>query len=265
MDLYMSSNIADTLATLALTANATDSYPLYIVVGVAPCILWLLFYLFQDRHPEPKKEILAVFLLGALMTAPAVALEKLLIPIVQGAGLDPLLTILAVNIVAVAFVEEFFKYFAVWLKEQVINHNYQLDEPVDFVIYMVVSALGFAAVENLLFLLMPDTSPLIARSLVRSATAILLHTLTSGILGYYMAMTFCHRERRTSLLAVGFVVISCLHGLYNFSIMESETNLEFLLVTLSILLFMACTLYIQFQQLLRMKSVCDMKTGPKHK
>jgi len=180
-------------------------------------------------------------------------------------GIRSPFTILAIDIFAVAFVEEFFKYAAVWFKEQAINHNYQLDEPADFVIYMVVSALGFAAVENLLFLLMPDTSPLIARSLVRAGTAILLHTLTSGMLGYYMAMTFCHRERRTSILVSGFVIVSCLHGLYNFSIMKSETNLEFLLATLSILLFMACTLYIQFQHLLRMKSVCDMKSRPKRK
>ncbi len=258
-------SFVDTLASVALTPNATDSYPLYFIIGIAPCVLWLLFYLFQDRHQEPKKEILAVFLLGAAMTAPAVALEKLLIPVIQNAGFDPLFTILAIDIFAVAFVEEFFKYAAVWFKEQAINHNYQLDEPADFVIYMVVSALGFAAVENLLFLLMPDTSPLIARSLVRAGTAILLHTLTSGMLGYYMAMTFCHRERRASILVSGFVIVSCLHGLYNFSIMKSETNLEFLLATLSILLFMACTLYIQFQHLLRMKSVCDMKSRPKRK
>lgn len=261
----MDSNLFDSLASLALTSNATDSYPLYFVIGIAPCILWLLFYLFQDRHPEPKKEILTVFLLGAVMTAPAVTLEKLLIPVIQNLELNPLLTALVIDIFVVAFVEEFFKYTAVWLKEQAINHSYELDEPVDFVIYMVVSALGFAAVENLLFLLMPDTSPLIARSLVRSGTAILLHTLTSGILGYYMAMTFCHRERRSGILLSGFAIISCLHGLYNFSIMKSETNLEFLLVTLAILLFMACTLYVQFQHLSRMKSVCDMKIRPKRK
>lgn len=261
----MNSNIFDSLAALALTSSANDSYFLYLVVGVVPCLLWLFFYLFQDRHPEPKREIISVFLLGALMTAPAIVLEKFMIPVFKNAGLDPLLTILAVDIIAIAFVEEFFKYSAVWLKEEVISHSYHLDEPVDFVIYMVVAALGFAMVENLLFLLVPDTNPLIVRSLVRSGTAILLHTLTSGILGYYMAMTFCHRERRMGLLATGFIIISCLHGLYNFSIMKSDTNLEFLLVTLAILLFMACTLYIQFQHLLRMKSVCDMKIRPKQK
>ena len=261
----MDSNIADTLAALVMTSNASDSYLLYLVIGVAPCLLWLLFYLFQDHHPEPKKEILSVFFLGAAMTLPAVLVERQLIPLFKDMGLDPLTTILLINIVAVAFVEEFFKYAAVWLKEQSISHNYHLDEPVDFVIYMVVSALGFAAIENLLFLLMDDPSPLITRSLVRSGTAILLHTLASGILGYYMAMTFCHQERRLKLLATGFIVISCLHGLYNFSIIKSEANLEFLLVTLSILLFMACTLYVQFQHLLRMKSVCDMKIGPKRK
>jgi len=261
----MTASITDALATLVTFSNATDSPLLYLIVGVAPCFLWLLFYLFQDHHPEPKKEILSVFILGAAMTWPAVWLEKALIIGFNGFELPPFITILAIDIIAVGLVEEFFKYAAVWTKEQVINENYQLDEPVDFVIYMVVSALGFATVENLLFLLMPDTSPLLTRSLVRSLTAVLLHTLTSGILGYYMAMTFCHRERKISLLVTGFAIISFLHGLYNFSIMKSETNLEFLLVALAIIFFMACTLYLQFQHLSRMKSVCDMKISPKRR
>jgi len=259
----MAASLAETFASFTTISSAADSPPLYLIVGVAPCLLWLLFYLFQDHHPEPKREILSVFFLGAAMTVPAIWMEKFLIDSFNGFGLPALATILLIDIVAVALVEEFFKYAAVWIKEQEINQNYQLDEPVDFVIYMVVAALGFAMVENLLFLLRPDISPLFARSLVRSLTAILLHTLTSGILGYYMAMTFCHRERKLSLLATGFIIISFLHGLYNFSIMKSETEMGFLLVALGIIFFMACTLYLQFQHLSKMKSVCDMKISAK--
>ncbi len=248
-----------------LTASDPSQHPLlYLAVGVVPCILWLIFYLFQDRHPEPKREIISVFILGAAMTWPAVWMEKTLIGGFNSLGWPAFITILAVDVIAVALVEEFFKYAAVWMKEQAINQNYQLDEPVDFVIYMVVSALGFAMVENLLFLLMPDSTPLIARSLVRSLTAILLHTLCSGILGYYMAMTFCHRERKMRLLATGFAIVSFLHGFYNFFIMKSETEIEFLLGALGIIFLMACVLYLKFQRLSKMKSVCDMKISRKN-
>lgn len=272
MDFVFSPSVI--LPALASLPNAVGSFSVYFLAGIAPCVLWLFFYLKRDRHPEPKKEIVAVFALGALMTAPAVGIEIMLINFIAGLGLPAYVSVILSNVIAIAFVEEFAKYAAVWLKEQAINQNHYLDEPVDFVIYMVVSALGFAAVENFLFLL-PTVSEqlagsatllevdgaayLMSLSLFRSMSAILLHTLCSGIVGYYMALAFCHRERKLGLLATAFFTVSCLHGLYNFSIMESAANLPLLAIPLLILLVLAIVLYIQFQKLLEMKSVCNMR------
>jgi len=265
---------SEIMPMLACLPNAVGSFSVYFLAGIAPCLLWLVFYLRRDRHPEPKKEIVAVFALGAFMITPAVGIEILLINAISALGLPLLVSVILSNVVAIAFVEEFAKYAAVWLKEQAINQNHYLDEPVDFVIYMVVSALGFAAVENLLFLLpevgkqlagsatllqVDGAAYLVLLSLSRSMSVILLHTLCSGIVGYYMALAFCHRERKTGLLAAAFFTVSCLHGLYNFSIMESANDLRFLAIPLLILAALAFTLYVQFHQLLKMKSVCSMR------
>ena len=273
-------NFDTAMLALADVSAAVGSLAVYFAAAVLPCFLWLLFYLRRDRHPEPKKEIVWVFALGALVTAPAVAMEVFLINIVNSFGLPEIFSILASNIVAVAFIEEFAKYFAVWVKEQAAEQNRNLDEPVDFVIYMIVAALGFAAVENLLFLLpavqeqlvgstallQPNGAAfLISLSLFRSMSAILLHTLCSGVVGYHMAMAFCRREKKVGILAAGFVIASCLHGLYNFSIMESEENLMFLFVPLAIILLLALALYIQFQKLLKTKSVCNIKISERRK
>lgn len=262
------------LPALASVSNAVGSFSVYFIVGVLPCLLWLAFYLWNDRHPEPKKEIVLVFALGAFMTVPAVFTEIFLINAVNSLGLPQYASLIIANVIAVAFIEEFAKYFAVWLREQAADQNRNLDEPVDFVIYMVVSALGFAAVENLLFLLPTvqeqllgsatllnavGAASLIKLSLYRSLSAILLHTLCSGVIGYHMAMAFCHRESKIGILVTGFIIVSCLHGLYNFSIMESASNMSYLVVPLIIITFLAFTLYAQFQTLLRMKSVCAMR------
>ena len=129
---------------------------IYFVVAITPIIVWLLIYIRQDKHPEPKHEIFAVFLMGALITAPAVYIELFLTYDCAGMGagcvpglfyrlgLPNLLALILSGIVGIAFVEEFSKYLVVWLKEQAIGNNSQLDEPIDFVIYMVVAALGFS-------------------------------------------------------------------------------------------------------------------------
>ena len=254
VDIFGFSSILFALASLS---EAVGSVLFYFIIGITPCVLWLIFYLFQDRHPEPKKEILAVFALGAAMTVPATAIELFLENMAIEIGLTGIAATIIFNVVGVAMVEEFFKYEAFWRREQAINRNRYLDEPPDFVIYMIAAAMGFAAVENILYLLMESPDPLVMRLFFRAITAIFLHTLCSGLLGYYMAMAFSQVEKRGRLIATGFVMVSCLHGLYNFSIIESKYNSIFLFVPLAILFFMAIALYARYQSLLRMKSVCE--------
>jgi len=264
-------DINGALAALAWFSQAAGSLAVYLIAGVLPCFLWLLFYLARDKNPEPRQEIAKVFFLGALITAPAVGLQIFLINAINSLGLPEIIALLLANILAIAFIEEYAKYFAVWVREQAAQQNHHLDEPVDFVIYMVVAALGFAAVENLLFLLpavqdifftgnellrAESAMFLVSLSLFRSLTAILLHTLCSGVMGYYMAMAFCRKKRQSGILARGFIIVSVLHGLYNFSIMKSEENSLLLFVPLFIIFALAIALYRCFNRLLKMKSVC---------
>jgi len=236
------------------------SYLLYILFGFFPSIAWLLFYLKADVHPEPKKEILAVFFFGALATIPAIILEVFLVDLFNKLPLSPLATALLVNVIGVALIEELVKYGAVWLKEQKLNQNSQLDEPVDLVIYMIVSALGFAAIENLLFLLpIIQINLAIMTSLFRALSAILLHTLCSGTIGYYLALSFCDPKRKKRLFLKGILIASSLHGLYNLFIIKSESNVAYLYIPLLILTGLAVFLYRDFKKLKKMGSVCKIK------
>lgn len=239
------------------------SYLLYILFGFFPSIAWLLFYLKADVHPEPKKEILAVFFFGALATVPAIIFEVVLVDLFNNLKLPIMATAILVNVIGVALIEELVKYGAFWLKEQEINRNSQLDEPVDPVIYMIVSALGFAAIENLLFLLpIIQMNLAIMTSLFRALSAILLHTLCSGTIGYYLALSFCNPLKRKRLVFKGILIASSLHGLYNLFIIksgESETSVAYLYVPLLILTGLAISLYKDFKKLKKMGSVCKIK------
>lgn len=258
-------------AALALPRSLGFEF-IYLIVGVLPCLVWLWIYLRQDRHPEPKRELLSVFLMGAFVTAPAVYIELFLTYDCAGMGsicvpglfyrlgLPALLVMIIAAIIGVAFIEESAKYAVVWLKEQAIGSNSQLDEPIDFVVYMITAAMGFAAAENLLYLLKyNDIQAVFGASLIRSATAILVHALCSGILGYYMAMTFCHRDKKIRYLVGGIALVSVLHGLYDLSIIGSGDNPEFLLLVLGSIVAMGYVFCVKLQDLKKMKSVCSMK------
>ena len=125
------------------------SYPLYIIFGVIPSIIWLLFYLKKDVHPESNRMVLKIFFMGMLVAVPAVFLEIGIFKTFDAFNLPPLLLAILNTFVGVALVEELLKYLVV--RNQVLSHK-EYDEPIDAMLYMIIAALGFAALENILIL-----------------------------------------------------------------------------------------------------------------
>jgi len=125
-----------------------------------------------------------------------------------------------------AFVEEFMKYLVV--REKVLK-NPEFDEPTDAMLYMIIAALGFAALENILALL-PDENPLLLSEAIKISAfrfvgATLLHALASGIVGYYLAVAFFEAKKHLRLVVQGLTIATLLHALFNLLIMRIGENL----------------------------------------
>lgn len=232
------------------------SYPLYIFFGLAPSIIWLLFYLRKDVHPESAGMILKVFFFGFLAAFPVVLIEMGISETVNGLRLDStfILAILKVFI-GVAFIEEFVKYLVV--RGEAFK-SLEFDEPIDAVLYMIIAALGFAAAENVLILFSLGPKFLLGEvfsiSVLRFVGATFLHALCSGTLGFFLAMSFYESKKRGRIFVLGMGFVTLLHGLYNFSIMEAEGKLSFLLPVI-IILGLAVFLTLAFKRLKNLKSV----------
>src|SRR4051812_3107455 len=111
---------------------------LFIIIlgGVLPALVWLVFWLLEDRcQPEPKRFIFLCFVGGMIMVLPALYLERLLIPVASGTTL----------ILGGAVIEELLKFAAAALLALRFASS---AEPLDAVIYLVTAALGFSAMEN---------------------------------------------------------------------------------------------------------------------
>ena len=234
------------------------TYPIYIIFGVLPSIIWLLFYLRKDIHPESNRMILKIFFYGMLVAFPAILFETGLLQEIRGFDLSPLIISVLSVFVGVAVVEELLKYFVV--KEKVLN-NAEFDEPIDTVLYMIIAALGFAAAENILILfslgpafLLGET---ISLTIFRFLGATFLHVLASGILGYFLAMSIYQTKYRGRLLLLGLTVAVLLHGTYNFSIIKMGGEASFF-IPLIILITSAIFLTAAFKKLKKLKSVCKI-------
>lgn len=236
------------------------SYPIYIFFGLAPSVIWLLFFLRKDSHPESNSTILKVFFWGMLAAIPTALIELGIAEELQKFNLPPAFARLIYIFVGIALVEEIFKYLVVNKK---ILRNPEFDEPIDIMLYMIISALGFAALENLL-ILFPLSHPFqfletFAVSSFRFVGATFLHALSSGLLGYFLAISFFEPKNRTKLFFKGLLAATFLHGLYNLSIMEIGSGFKFA-IPIVVLIGLVIVISLSFKKVERMKSICNLAT-----
>lgn len=235
------------------------NYFLLLFFGLAPSLLWLLYFLRKDVHPEDNRQVLRIFLFGFVAVAPA-ALVQLGFLDLLGPLKGSLLGNIIILFLGVALTEEVFKYWVV--RDKILNTS-EIDEPTDLPLFLIISALGFAAAENLLLIAGPPLfafSPLktLAVTLYRGLSAIFLHALASGTLGLFLAAGFYRPREKNKLLIEGLVLAVFLHGLYDFSIMEVEGAIRFVIPFL-ILLNLALVLSIGFKKLRELKSICQVE------
>jgi len=235
---------------------------IYLIFGIMPSLIWLAYYLRKDPHPEPQKMIIKIFLWGSLITLPVFFIQIGFKNALDSFNINYLLGNLIYWFLIIATTEELFKYLVVKIKAV---GTPDFDEPVDAIIYMVIAALGFAAVENTLYLFSPigdlSFNQLLDRTLVitfiRSIGATFLHTLCSAVIGYSLALSFCQIKTRKISVAMGIFVAALLHGLYNFSIMTLEGSIRFY-IPLAIILTLALIVFSGIEKLKRMKSICKV-------
>ncbi len=242
---------------------------LYVAFGILPSLAWLFYYLQKDLHPEPKRMIIKIFILGALITIPTLLAQIGLMKLLTMAKLTgflqipPLLTNILVWFFVVALTEEVFKYVVIRFS---IMKSAELDEPLDIMLYMVVAALGFAAAENILYLFSPITTGLsfgavvkttIIISFIRFIGATFLHTLCSALVGYCLALASVKMRHGKRLVVLGLVLATCLHGLYDFSIMTlvGPWNILFPMATIGLL---AAFIVYDFDEIKKVKSICKI-------
>lgn len=215
------------------------------LLGIVPAFLWLWFWLKEDNeHPEPRSFILLTFFYGAL-SVPFALIFQLVFNKIFGVSttqaVSTLPFIYAFAVVCIwAGIEEFVKYKAAWhggLKKTIV------DEAVDVPIYMISAALGFAALENTLFLISPlldgNLGEIIMTTKLRFVGATLVHIASSALIGIFTGYSlFFMKSMRRRYLFTGFMLATVLHALFNLFIIKSSQNsfVGFLLIWLFIVL-----------------------------
>lgn len=203
--------------------------------GMLPALFWLWFWLREDKKkPEPTGLIIRTFVAGMIVVPLVLPLQKLALGLFEGASL----------MLVWVIIEETLKYAIALM---IILWHKAVDEPIDYIIYMITIALGFAALENALFIWNPLVAGDISGSIItgnfRFLGATLLHVLASGTVGIFLAFAFYKRDSIKLLAGTfGLFMAVVLHTLFNLFIMDAngETIISVFLIIwlLVILMFM---------------------------
>lgn len=209
-------------------------------VGLLPALLWLWFWLHEDsEHPEPRSILAFTFTTGMAMIFLAIPLEGYFQTLFGSPATPP-----ASLVIIWVIIEELLKFLAVFI---VALHTKAYDEPLDAVIYMMCAALGFAALENTLFILkaMHDSADLVSSTAgtgvltsvflanLRFVGANILHVVASSVVGIALALSFYKTKIEKVIWTTGGIIAAImLHTLFNLFILDSSDGSIFLIFSI---------------------------------
>lgn len=173
-----------------------------VIIGFAPgCFYMVYFYRKDWQEPEPKKLVVLAFFLGILGIVPALILEWL----IPAEGF-------LLYVVEAPIVEELVKFFVVLL---VFYPMKQFNEPMDGIVYVTAVSLGFASIENTLYVI--NSNNIWHTVFFRALLSVPGHALYSLPAGAALGMRKCiNLPARNWLVAGGLLVSIAGHSIFNF-------------------------------------------------
>lgn len=181
-----------------------------ILLAVAPVMVIVLYIYFKDKfEKEPIPFLFKNFFLGAF----ASILITFVLSIVAGFVFHlpndhSLVDQFIKAFIVVALVEEFSKYLIVRYYAQT---NKEFNEPFDGIVYAVMVSMGFAALENVLYVVQHG----VETGITRAFTAVPAHGVFAILMGYFMGKAKFSKHK-TVLNLLGLFVAVVFHGAYDF-------------------------------------------------
>ncbi|MBD1378636.1 glutamic-type intramembrane protease PrsW [Metabacillus arenae] len=182
-----------------------------ISAGIAPGIAILIYFYLKDQYDsEPFHMVFRSFIFGALLVFPLMFVQY----VIKAENIFP--SIFSHAFVTSGLLEEFFKWFILMVT---IYQHVHFDEHYDGIVYGASVSLGFATLENILFLVGNGVEHAIGRAILPVSS----HALFGVIMGYYIGKgKFSTYSSKYKWLTYSLLIPIFLHGFYDYIIMAYE-------------------------------------------
>ncbi len=178
--------------------------PGLFLLAIAPSsyLLWHFYHVDKYKR-ESTRLLLGTFALGGASTLVAIVIEPSIALPGISAGIIPFFLYILFDI---GLVEESCKFVSVRIYAYRSVH---FDEAMDGIVFGIAAGLGFATIENILFVFQNG----IATGFYRALVSVPGHAFWGAIIGYYLGEAKVHNK--PSLAFQGLAIAAFLHGLFD--------------------------------------------------
>ncbi len=198
-----------------------------LALAILPTIVIGAYILKYDKYNrEPVSLLLKLFVYGCLTVIPASMLEK---P-VDNFPIYSYLDLFLYAFLGVGLIEEGVKYV---VTRYIAYKDKAFDEVYDGMIYCVMVSLGFATIENILYVFTFGRET----ALVRAITAVPAHTIFACTMGYFMGLSKVNTKKSNLYLILSLLVPALLHGIYDFLLFSDLDSMMLIYIVYVIFLY----------------------------
>ena len=187
-----------------------------LVLAIAPVATIILWIYLKDKYDkEPVITLSKFFILGILVSALAIYVEELLIKLNTFSKIGDMIYI---SFIVAGLTEEGLK--ALILIPNLLRER-NFNEKLDGIIYSIFLSLGFATVENIIYILFEDPTSVFQVSIIRAIISIPAHMMFAIIMGYYISKYKFNSStpKQKTYLIISIIVPILLHGIFDFILM----------------------------------------------
>ena len=187
-----------------------------LVLAIAPVATIILWIYLKDKYDkEPVITLSKFFILGILVSVLAIYVEELLIKLNTFSKIGYMIYI---SFIVAGLTEEGLK--ALILIPNLLREK-NFNEKLDGIIYSVFLSLGFATVENIIYILFEDPTSVFQVSIIRAIISIPAHMMFAIIMGYYISKYKFNssKSKPKTYLIMSIIVPILLHGIFDFILM----------------------------------------------
>lgn len=200
-----------------------------LILSLAPVFIIAGYIYFRDKYEkEPVRLLLVALLAGAFTVIPILFVEGFLSRFTS--AFSGLMAAAWKAFIVAAFTEELFKYLALYL---LIWRSREFNDKYDGIVYSVFISLGFAAVENVMYVMGSG----VFTGILRALTAVPAHAIFGITMGFYFGMARFYPKKEDHLQRKALLIPILLHGIYDFILFTGIDWLSIVFIGFLIYLF----------------------------